>query len=291
MARQSTVGSPTGSAAASSSNRCVSMGSCPTRRRKLASIRLGKGLPGTAKPPAKLADERPRGSSSKASGLPRASAMIRSRTGSSSGPNVTEATSSVASASDKPCSRSSGSPASSSPGTRAANTRPTDSATRRRATNPRTCADARSSHCASSTTQTSGCSSAASDSRLRVASAARKRSGADPDLSPNAVRNASRCGRGSRSRGPASAPAAGAPRRKRAPSPTGQLRHVPPGSPRRARPGSPAAPSCPRPVPRAPPAPDPRPHAPRRGVGRAGRIRGAGPVHRSRLSWTPSRQG
>ena len=54
-------------------------------------------------------------------------------------------------------------------GTRAAKTMPTDSATKRRATNPRTCAEARSSHCSSSTKHTRGCSSATSDSRLSTA--------------------------------------------------------------------------------------------------------------------------
>ena len=45
---------------------------------------------------------------------------------------------------------------SSSAGSRTANTSPTASAPSRRATNPRVCADARSSHCASSITQTTG---------------------------------------------------------------------------------------------------------------------------------------
>ena len=61
--------------------------------------------------------------------------------------------------------RSSGRPASSrrSPGSRTANTSATDSASSRRATNASACAEARSSHCASSTTHSSGRSSAASD--------------------------------------------------------------------------------------------------------------------------------
>ena len=83
---------------------------------------------------------------------------------------------------------SSGNPASSSLGARAAKTMPTDSATRRRATNPSTCAEARSSHCSSSTTQTSGCSSATSESRLSTARPTKKRSGAGPGLVPKAVR-------------------------------------------------------------------------------------------------------
>ncbi len=97
-----------------------------------------------------------------------------------------------------PSTTSSGNPARSSLGARAANTSPTDSASRRRATNARTCADARSSHCSSSTRQISGRSSATSESRLRTARPTKKRSGAGPGLTPNAVRSASRCGTGRR---------------------------------------------------------------------------------------------
>ena len=61
-----------------------------------------------------------------------------------------------------------------SPDARIPNTNPTRSAKSRRATNASVCADTRSSHCASSTTQTSGCSSAASASRLRTANPTRK---------------------------------------------------------------------------------------------------------------------
>ena len=76
----------------------MSLGSTSTRRRYSAWMRLGKGnLLGTAKPPAKAADERPRESSSKASGLPRASARIRPRTNLSNGPSVADVTSSAAS--------------------------------------------------------------------------------------------------------------------------------------------------------------------------------------------------
>ncbi len=51
-----------------------------------------------------------------------------------------------------------------------------------------------------------------------------------------------------------------------------------PAARRAARPGSPAAPSCPRPAPRAPPGPGSHRREPRRGAGRARRIRGAGPA-------------
>ena len=61
-------------------------------------------------------------------------------------------------------------------------------------------AEARSSHCASSTTQASGCCSATSATSVSVASPTRNRSGAAPPLRPNTVASASRCGTGSRSR-------------------------------------------------------------------------------------------
>jgi hypothetical protein len=57
---------------------------------------------------------------------------------------------------------------------------------RRRATNARTCAEARSSHCSSSTMHTSGRSSATSDSKPRTAMPTRKRSDTEPALRPNA---------------------------------------------------------------------------------------------------------
>ena len=121
-----------------------------------------------------------RGSSSSASGLPRVSATIRSRTRSSSGPATTVASSSRASRSSSPPTASSGNPSKcrSPLGSRTARTSPTDSAPKRRATNASACAEAASSHCASSTMQTSGRSSATSDSRLKTARPTRNRSGA-----------------------------------------------------------------------------------------------------------------
>jgi hypothetical protein len=83
---------------------------------------------------------------------------------------------------------------------RAAPTSAICSARRRRATNPRSWAEAWSSHWASSTTQTSGRSSATSARSVRVASPTRNRSGAGPVLRPNTVARASRWGTGSRSR-------------------------------------------------------------------------------------------
>ncbi len=124
----------------------------------------------------------------------------RARTRSSSGVLTTDASSSRACASESPSSRMSGSRTSSSSasGSRIANASTTASAFRRRATNEITCADDRSSHWASSTRHSSGCSPAASDSRLSVARLIRKRSGWAPAVSPNAVPSASRCGAGNR---------------------------------------------------------------------------------------------
>ncbi len=102
-ARSSKAGSPVGSAAARSSSRCASVGSCCTRRRKLASIRSGSDPSlGSPKPPASPCAENSRGSSSSASGLPRVSASIRARTRSSRGVVMTDASSSRA---DRPPAR------------------------------------------------------------------------------------------------------------------------------------------------------------------------------------------
>ena len=90
--------------------------------------------------------------------------------------------------------------ASNSPGSRSANTRTIESASKRRATNASTCAEERSSHCASSIRQRRGSSSAASERRLSSASPTRNRSGRAPALRPKAVPSASRWGGGSRAR-------------------------------------------------------------------------------------------
>ena len=200
-ARHSNDGSPTGSAAAINSNRRVSSGSSSSCRRKLCWIRAVSGATlGSSNPPASSDGDRPRGSSRSASGFPRDSAMRRSRTCSSSRPGHTESSSSRASRSTRPPSRSSGSPCSSriSLGSRTANSSPIDSASRRRATNAMVSADALSSHWASSITHRSGCSAAASESRLSTASPTTNRSAGAFAPSPNAVSSASRCGPGSR---------------------------------------------------------------------------------------------
>ena len=110
--------------------------------------------------------------------------MIRSRTRSSSWNRTAEPSRARASPSRRPRTSSSGTCWSSSPGSRAANTSPTGSASRRRATKASVSADAWSSHCASSTTHSSGCSSAASESRLSTARPTRNRSGAAPGAQP-----------------------------------------------------------------------------------------------------------
>ena len=200
-ARHTSERSPVGSAAASSSSRRVWSGSASIRCTKFSSMLPASGTaPGRPNPPARSACVSPRGSSSKANGLPRVSDTIRSRTRSSIGPGSTESSRARASVCRRPPTASSGNPARSPLTTRDANTRPTDSAPRRRATKARTCAEARSSHWWSSTRHTSGRSSATSDSRLRTARPTRNRSGADPELMPNAVRSASRRGVGSVSR-------------------------------------------------------------------------------------------
>jgi hypothetical protein len=67
----------------------------------------------------------------------------------------------------------------------------TGSAASRRAANPGACAEARSSHCSSSTTHMSGRSPATSDSKPSTARPTRKRSGGGPALKHSAVRSAS----------------------------------------------------------------------------------------------------
>jgi hypothetical protein len=226
-------------------------------------------VPGSPNPPASSAAVQPRGSSSRASGLPCASAMIWSRTRASSGPVSAESSSARASSSRSPPITSSGNPARSPVGTRAPNTTPTDSAPSRRATNARTCAEALSSHCSSSTMHTSGRFSAISDSRPRAARPIRNRSGAGPALRPNAVRNASRCGAGRRSR----RSSIGAHRWCNTANASSISDWTPPraqpGSPRPARPGTPRARSCPPLARRAPLERGFHPHAPPPPAGRA----------------------
>jgi len=125
--------------------------------------------------------------------------MISSRTRISTGSVSTVSSNAPASWPVNPSITSCGSPVSSPAGTRAEKTSPTDSIPSRRATKVRTWAEARSSHCVSSTTQTRGRSSAASASTLRTARPTRNRSGTGPSCSPKVIRSALRCGAGSSS--------------------------------------------------------------------------------------------
>jgi hypothetical protein len=114
----------------------------------------------------------------------------------SSRDGVAESNNARASAAGSPDTDSSGRPSSSRPGCRAPNTRAIDSTSSLRPTKPSTCAEARSSHCASSTRHSSGRSPETSESRPNTPSPTRKRSGGAPARIPNAVSSASHCGSG-----------------------------------------------------------------------------------------------
>ena len=103
-AARQTSRSPDGSAAASRSSRRVAGGSAASRRTKPSSIRRRQRHRRRAapNPPASSPGVSPRGSSSSASGLPRVSATIRSRTRSSSGPGRADCSSARASPSASP---------------------------------------------------------------------------------------------------------------------------------------------------------------------------------------------
>ena len=181
----------------------VAAGSGVRRARKLSSMRPDNaGASANPNPPASSSGVQPRDISSNASGLPRVSATMPvadalvERTGEHGVQQ--RACVGVAQAVDdelrEPVElRIVGRLAH---GEDHATALPPAGAQRRRAPAPRR----RSSHWASSTTHTSGCSSATSENRLRTARPTRKRSGAFPSRSPNAVPSASRCGSGSRSR-------------------------------------------------------------------------------------------
>ena len=154
-ARQSSVASPTGSAAAISSSRCVSAGSASSRRRKLCSMRLGqrpRRREARTRPPAPPASA-PRQLEQRervAAGLgddPVADPLVQraryARREQLARIAVREPLDDAAPASPSSTTVSVGS--------RTAKTIATRSASRRRATNASACAEARSSHCASST--------------------------------------------------------------------------------------------------------------------------------------------
>ena len=102
-ARHSTAASPSGSAAAASSRRCVSAGA--RARAAGSSARSGvasRRVSGSAKPPRELGRVSPRGSSSRASGLPPVSATMRSATRASRRPGTTDASNARASCCAEP---------------------------------------------------------------------------------------------------------------------------------------------------------------------------------------------
>ena len=288
-ARHNSVTSPVGSAAAVSNSRRVSSGSAWTCRWKLCSIRLATaGAPGSPKPPASSAAVNPSGSCSSASGFPRASAMIRSRTRSSRRPRIAAANTSRASLSPSGEMASSGRPTSSrsSLGSRTLNTSASRSATARRATKARTWREARSSHCASSMRQASGLSvrhigQQSSGRRDRPGTCPEHR--LRPARRPPAARRvavpaAARPGR-------ASARRAGAGRQTRVPSRTRRRGRGRYGNPMRARVGSPAAPSCQNRPHRAEPRRSCYPHAPHPADVRVPRTRRAVPAVWARPWW------
>ena len=198
-ARHSRARSPPGSAAARSANAWASGGRLRTWRRKCSWSRWPSGS-GSGRP------ARPESwsavywvpSSTSASGLLRVSARMRSTACAFRAPPVTELSSLRASASGRPSTVIVGSCSNTrcAAGSPTAAMRPTRSAYRRRATNPSTSADSGSSQCASSIMHSSGCSSAARDSSVSVASPTRNRSGGGPASWPKATRSAPRCGGG-----------------------------------------------------------------------------------------------
>lgn len=106
--------------------------------------------------------------------------MIWSRTRASSGVAKTVSNKARASVSVSPLTSSVGSFFSSGFTTRVVRTKPTDSAANRRATNTSVCDEAWSSHCRSSTKQTSGSTSAMLENMFNTANPTRRRSGAGP---------------------------------------------------------------------------------------------------------------
>ncbi len=157
--------------------------------------------PTSANPPPISAGLSPRGSSRRAKGLPRASAISWSRTRGSSAPGNTRRSTSRASSSPSPSTASRGRSANSAPTVRIASRIVIPSASSRRATNASACAETASSHCASSTMQSRPRSSATSVSSPSTARPTRngfeRPGGAQPErgLERLALRRGQRPGR------------------------------------------------------------------------------------------------
>ena len=280
-ARHTSDRSPDGSAAASSSSRRVWSGRASSCRAEALLDPARTAAPRRAartRPPAPPGVS-PRGSSSSASGLPRVSATIWSRTRASSGPASAESSSARASLVAQP--RRLRAPAARpapSPGLAGREHQPDrvgrqpprhePQRLRRRLVQPLLVVD----H---------------ADQRPLPGHLRQQAQHGQPDQEPVRRRAGGQAERGPQrialrrrqllERGPASARTADAARRRPAPSPTARPPRAPPGTRAPARPGSPAARSCPRPGRRAPPGPGSgRPGPPRR-AGPARRVRCAGP--------------
>ena len=183
-------------------------GSRSTRSRYACSSDVGVGsAPTSGSCPLSCRGEGDRGISTRASGLPFALSTTHSTAaGDAYGPSRSTS-SSRASKRARADSRSSGRPGATygrESSSLAARSRARDSASSRRAAKKSASAEAPSSHCASSTRQTRGRSSAASASRLSTPSETRKRSPSVSSESANAERSAAACGPGSASIAPSS---------------------------------------------------------------------------------------
>ena len=197
----SAAGSSPDAAEASSSSKRVAGGSVFTWRRKCPCMPWPTGSHcGSGERPASWPGVSSPTTSSRASGLPPVSAMIRAATRALSGPATLAASRARAAPGSSPPRRRVGSPSSAvSPGegSRTPKSKPVLSAYRRRPTKPSTSSDSLSSHCASSTSQISGCSAAAPASSVRAPRPTRNLSAGGPVDKPNAEPSASRCGAGS----------------------------------------------------------------------------------------------
>ena len=196
--------SPNGSAAAASSRSCVSRGSVSSRSTEAL---LDPARQRRARPAARTRRPAPPASARAAArAAPAGYRGSRRRSGRArahrAGPGIDRVQQGRASASARPSTTQLRQPGELL-GRRSARARAKTiairSASSRRATNASTCADARSSHCASSTRHTSGCYSAASASRLEHRE---RRRGSGLARSPSLQyrtrsRSASRCGAGS----------------------------------------------------------------------------------------------
>jgi hypothetical protein len=189
-AAKMTVGSPVSSAAAASSSVWVGSGRWRTRSRNTRSTPAltGSGS-GSGSRPASWSAFSDAGSSSNASGLPWVASIRRSRTAGARPSGDRSVSSAPAASASRPVRRSSWRPGAVNGwvlSSRAANSSTTPSASSRRAAKVSASADGWSSHCASSTRQTNGRSSATSASRLSAPTPIRKRSSPWAVASPNA---------------------------------------------------------------------------------------------------------